>query len=346
MKMNQLSKQVGNLKKHLKSLEEEYEQMFGYKPSHADKLNQKEMRKCLLQLTKAKRELKQMKEDPTILVPGGSLLQVLNPTRGQPFYSRNSPEALKYLDETVKEIHKTMSDKRRAQSRPDDPSLMTQSELTEEKNTMQKQLLMLEKRHGRPGSKEEKEIVRTLYDRYRSLKKSGNRFGNIKENSIDLAPILEYEPLELAPNNPEVNRTSIVELRKDSGSGSIGSALNSPTGRRRRIAQNNEEDDFDDGSVINIRNEGFTEMNVTELESRHKLAREEKRRLRTILRKFESDFQSATGRPPQKDEKYSSTEMETTYQNYKRCRATVRLLDVLISKRKYPQLVDINKSED
>ena len=58
MKMNLLSKQVSNLKRHLKSLEEEYEQLFGYKPSHADKLNQKEMRKCLLQLTKAKRELK------------------------------------------------------------------------------------------------------------------------------------------------------------------------------------------------------------------------------------------------------------------------------------------------
>ena len=58
MKMNLLSKQVSNLKRHLKSLEEEYEQLFGYRPSHADKLNQKEMRKCLLQLTKAKRELK------------------------------------------------------------------------------------------------------------------------------------------------------------------------------------------------------------------------------------------------------------------------------------------------
>ncbi|CAG7724270.1 unnamed protein product [Allacma fusca] len=345
MKMNQLSKQVGNLKKHLKSLEEEYEQLFGYKPSHADKLNQKEMRKCLLQLTKAKRELKQMKEDPANLRPGGSLLQVLNSTMGQPFYSRNSPEALKCLDETVKEINKTMCDKRRSQCRPEDPGLMTQSELTEEKNSMQKQLLMLEKRHGRPGSKEEKEIVRTLYDRYRSLKKTGSRFGNIKENSIDLAPILEYEPLELAPNNSEVNSTSIVELRKESGSGIVSSGVNSPKGRRRRIAQN-EDDDYDDGSVINIRNEGFTEMNLPELESRQRLARDEKRRLRTILRKFESDFQNVTGRPPQKDEKYSSAEMETTYQKYKRCRATVRLLDVLISKRKYPQLVDISKCED
>lgn len=85
----------------------------------------------------------------------------------------------------------------------------------------------------------------------------------------------------------------------------------------------------------------------SELESRQSLAKDEKRRLRSVLRKFEADFQSATGRPPLKDEKYSSAEMENIYQKYKRCRATVRLLDVLITKRKYPQLlVDMNKIED
>ena len=85
----------------------------------------------------------------------------------------------------------------------------------------------------------------------------------------------------------------------------------------------------------------------SELESKQISAKDEKRRLRTLLRKFEAEFQNATGRPPQKDEKYSSVEMESIYQKYKRCRATVRLLDVLITKRKYPQLlVDINKIED
>jgi len=57
-RLNVLTRQVSNLKRHLKTLEEEYEQLSGYKPSHADKLNNKEMRKCLLQLTKAKRDLK------------------------------------------------------------------------------------------------------------------------------------------------------------------------------------------------------------------------------------------------------------------------------------------------
>lgn len=76
-------------------------------------------------------------------------------------------------------------------------------------------------------------------------------------------------------------------------------------------------------------------------------AKDEKRRMRAAIRKFEAEFQNVAGRPPQKDEKYSSTEMELAYQKYKRIKATVRLLDVLISKRRVPTLIqDYNKNED
>ena len=192
-----------------------------------------------------------MREDPAN-VNGGGLLQI---DLGQTIFPRNSPEALRSLGATVKEIYRTMSDKRRANCRPEDPNLMTQLELTEEKNVMQKQLLMLEKRHGRPGSKEEKEIVRSLYDRYRCLKKTGSRAGNIKENSIDLAPILEYETLELPNNEADSNTTSVIEVKKDVGS----SGTASRKGRRRMMNSLEEEDEE---GVLNIRNEGFTDMSL------------------------------------------------------------------------------------
>lgn len=57
-KMNELARHITALKRHLKQLELEYEHVYGYKPSHSDKLNHKEMRKCVLQLTKTKKELK------------------------------------------------------------------------------------------------------------------------------------------------------------------------------------------------------------------------------------------------------------------------------------------------
>lgn len=85
-----------------------------------------------------------------------------------------------------------------------------------------------------------------------------------------------------------------------------------------------------------------------ELESKHKLASDEKRRLRTILRKFEVEFQNSTGRAPQKEDKYSSSEVEVLYQKYKHFRANTKLLEVLIAKKKYPfpPRVDLSKVED
>lgn len=88
-------------------------------------------------------------------------------------------------------------------------------------------------------------------------------------------------------------------------------------------------------SILHCRNE---------LELRQRQAKEEKRKLRSRLKKFEVDFQTTTGRPPQKEEKYYSAEMELEYQKYKRLRATLRLLEVLITKRNFPQLN--NKRED
>jgi hypothetical protein len=55
---NSLTRLMLNLKKSLKDLESEYELIFGYRPSHADKLNNKEMKKCLMQLAKVKKDLK------------------------------------------------------------------------------------------------------------------------------------------------------------------------------------------------------------------------------------------------------------------------------------------------
>lgn len=49
--------------------------------------------------------------------------------------------------------------------------LLSNEQLMEEKLAMQKALLYLESLHGRPTNKEDKELVRPLYDKYRSLKR-------------------------------------------------------------------------------------------------------------------------------------------------------------------------------
>lgn len=48
---------------------------------------------------------------------------------------------------------------------------MTSEQLMDEKVAIQKALLYLESIHGRPNGKEDRDIVRPFYDRYRVLKR-------------------------------------------------------------------------------------------------------------------------------------------------------------------------------
>lgn len=157
---------------------------------------------------------------------------------------KGSPEYAKYLEGTVKEIEKTLSDKRRTSNRPEDLEQMTALELQDEKCVMQRQLLVLEKRHGRPSSKAEKDIVRPLYERYRAIKRCSVKIVCVRENSIDLAPIMEHEPLELCePTNDSISRAAVATEVWASAD-------------RRQLVVNAEEDDGVD------RNEIFNDMTL------------------------------------------------------------------------------------
>lgn len=62
---------------------------------------------------------------------------------------------------------------------------MSNSELIEEKVMIQKELLNLQSMFGRPNNKEDKDLVRPLYDRYRNLKRAISRTSSVS-NHIEL----------------------------------------------------------------------------------------------------------------------------------------------------------------
>lgn len=64
-RQKELTKQVNGLKRKIKKHEEEFEIKFGYKPSHADKLNDKVVKKLYAELSQVRKDLKQLKEDST-----------------------------------------------------------------------------------------------------------------------------------------------------------------------------------------------------------------------------------------------------------------------------------------
>lgn len=195
----------------------------------------------------------ELKEDPVSVLEANLMSAAKNPFSSQ--YARSNSESLKSLDETVAEIQELLTNKRRLSGRSTEPEDMTSSELLDEKFAMQRQLLLLEKRHGRPCSKQEKDIVRPLYDRYRSVKKFSIRAVNVKEINPDLVPILEHETLEFPEIENEGNSPScsVVEIKKD---------LGSPKVHKSRVSQLIEDDAQSDEEEYDERTESFNNMNL------------------------------------------------------------------------------------
>lgn len=84
-----------------------------------------------------------------------------------------------------------------------------------------------------------------------------------------------------------------------------------------------------DSDTDNSVNESLHWLSREELLKQQKMCLEEKRELRRLLQAFEVDFQSKTGRKLQKDDKFP---MENVYVSYKKVKAKLRLLEVLLNK--------------
>lgn len=64
-----------------------------------------------------------------------------------------------------------LNSKRATSERSEVLDEMTNEQLVEEKIAVQKSLLYLESMHGRPTNKDDRDLVRPIYDRYRQLKR-------------------------------------------------------------------------------------------------------------------------------------------------------------------------------
>ena len=62
-RLKQISKQINGIKKKMKKFDEDFEMRHGYRTSHADKLSDKTMKKLCVELSRLKREQKQLKDD-------------------------------------------------------------------------------------------------------------------------------------------------------------------------------------------------------------------------------------------------------------------------------------------
>lgn len=178
MGLKNLAKHINGLKKKIKKYEDEFEENFGYRPSHSDKMSNRDIKRLCTELNKLRKEHKLLKEDPI-----GALLANANnrlSTADSPVSNNNEKSRTISMEEMVKEAEKKLNEKRIKYNRPDNMEELNYDQLLDEKTAVQKALLHIENVFGRPVSKDDRTVVRPLYDRYRTLKRLLIRAGAVR----------------------------------------------------------------------------------------------------------------------------------------------------------------------
>lgn len=196
---------------------------------------------------------------------------------------------------------------------------MTPDQLVEEKTSIQRALLYFESLFGRPGTPDERDAARPLYDRYRLLKRLVSRNNSISGAISDLPTILENEALALSglvsPTSTDFSPPTANSMVQSPDDSSTSTSIDANPSISSTAFQENLK---------------LHSMTVRELYSHFDTVREEKKRLRRTIKEFEHNFEEINGRKMLKSDRNS---IEDTYALYKQKKAKLRLLDALVKKQ-------------
>uniref|UniRef100_A0A8D2LG84 Family with sequence similarity 13 member B n=1 Tax=Varanus komodoensis TaxID=61221 RepID=A0A8D2LG84_VARKO len=344
---------VKKLQKKIRQFEEQFEKDKHFKPSYSDIAANPKVLKWMTELTKLKKQIKDAKHKSS----DGEFIPQTRPrsnTLPKSFGSSLDHEDEENEDDlravqkekkptkevTVELIFKRLKEKRIERALPEDIKKMTKDHLSEEKILLQKSLLYYESQHGRPVSREERNIVKPLYDRYRRVKQMLTRASitpilgspSTKRRSQMLQPIIEGETAhffdeikEEEEEEEEGNLSSELSDFLKSNAEQMQSIITSPF--------ENSESDVEESQeklTRELRLSSTCAASMPELLEQLWKARAEKKKLRKTLREFEEGFYQQNGRNVQKEDR---APMLDEYREYKKVKAKLRLLEVLISKQ-------------
>ncbi|XP_027456273.1 protein FAM13A isoform X7 [Zalophus californianus] len=350
----QLTRRIQNLKKKIRKFEDRFEEERKYRPSHSDKAANPEVLKWTNDLAKFRKQLKESKlkiseEDlsprmrqrsNTLPKSFGSQLEKEDEKKQELVDKAIKPS----VEATLESIQRKLQEKRAESSRPEDIKDMTKDQIANEKVALQKALLYYESIHGRPVTKNERQVMKPLYDRYRLVKQILSRANTIpiigspssKRRSPLLQPIIEGETASFFKEIKEEDEGS-----EDDSNMKPDFTVTLKTDFSARCFLDQFEDDADgfispmDDKIPSkcSQDTGLSNLHaasIPELLEHLQEMREEKKRIRKKLRDFEDNFFRQNGRNVQKEDR---TPMAEEYNEYKHIKAKLRLLEVLISKR-------------
>ncbi|KAK2848871.1 hypothetical protein Q5P01_008705 [Channa striata] len=391
---HQLTKKLQHLKKKIKQFEEQFEKERNYKPSHGDKAANPKVLKWMTDLTKIRRQIKDAKHraerelGPQTRPRSNTLPKSFGSTLDH--VSHDTAVEVKgphpTREETLELIQRRVKGKRQEDGWPDDIKKMTKEQLSCEKTVLQKNLLHYEGLHGRPVTREERLVVKPLYDRYRLVKQMLTRVSitpiavspSSKRRNQTLQPIIEGETAHFweeikeeeeeeeeeemrkggeeeddkeeeraEEEEEEVEEEEEEEEEGESSGGEMQSsevilAIDLVTPSDEPVTSQNQPESqnncpmtakLEEGSgrlALDLRLSSSNASSMPELLEQLWKARAEKKKLRKSIREFEEDFYQHNGRNVQKEDRVPMLE---EYREYKRIKAKLRLLEVLISKQ-------------
>ncbi|XP_058440291.1 protein FAM13B isoform X13 [Marmota monax] len=305
---------VKKLQKKIRQFEEQFERDRNSKPSYSDIAANPKVLKWMTELTKLRKQIKDAKHKSC----DGEFVPQTRPrsnTLPKSFGSsldhedeENDAESRVIQKEkksskeaTLELILKRLKEKRVERCLPEDIKKMTKDHLIEEKTSLQKSLLYYESQHGRPGSP--------------STKRRGQM----------LQPIIEGETAHF-----------FEEIKEEEEDGvSLSSELSDilKTAVHAQTSLENSESDVEENQeklALDLRLSSTRAASMPELLEQLWKARAEKKKLRKTLREFEEAFYQKNGRNAQKEDRVPVLE---EYREYKKIKAKLRLLEVLISKQ-------------
>ncbi|KAM6408726.1 protein FAM13B isoform 1-T1 [Rhynochetos jubatus] len=340
---------VKKLQKKIKQFEEQFEKEKNSKPCYSDIAANPKVLKWMTELTKLRKQIKDAKQRSS----DGDFIPQTRPrsnTLPKSFGSSLDQEDEENGDEmqvvqkekkptkeaTLELILKRLKEKRVERCLPEDIKKMTKDHLVEEKTSLQKSLLYYESQHGRPVTREERHIVKPLYDRYRLVKQMLTRASitpilgspSTKRRGQMLQPIIEGETAHFFEEIKE------EEEESDGLSADLNDILKTAAQTQSVLSPvENSESDVEDGQeklTRDLRLSSTRAASMPELLEQLWKARAEKKKLRKTLREFEEEFYQQNGRNVQKEDRVP---MLDEYREYKKIKAKLRLLEVLISKQ-------------
>uniref|UniRef100_A0A2K5E4W8 Protein FAM13B n=1 Tax=Aotus nancymaae TaxID=37293 RepID=A0A2K5E4W8_AOTNA len=309
---------VKKLQKKIRQFEEQFERERNSKPSYSDIAANPKVLKWMTELTKLRKQIKDAKHKSS----DGEFVPQTRPRSNT--LPKSFGSSLDHEDE----------------ENEDEPKVIQKEKKPTKEATLELILKRLkEKRIERclpediKVTREERHIVKPLYDRYRLVKQMLTRASitpilgspSTKRRGQMLQPIIEGETAHF-----------FEEIKEEEEDGvNLSSELSDilKTAVQIQSSLENSESDVDENQeklALDLRLSSSRAASMPELLEQLWKARAEKKKLRKTLREFEEAFYQQNGRNAQKEDRVPVLE---EYREYKKIKAKLRLLEVLISKQ-------------